>query len=60
MDRTFSGRIWHSRDSQSIKSQQVGVEWLRAPHQLGRRQAGKAPEDGTEVAFIEREAANKK
>ncbi len=40
------------------KVSKVGVARLRASHQLGRRQAGESSlKKGTEVAFIEREAA---
>ena len=46
LDRTFSGRIWHSRDAQPVEGQQVGVARLCAPYQLGRRQAGEAAEEG--------------
>ena len=60
MDRTFRGRIRHSRDSQPVKSQQVRVEWLCASHQLGRDRLAKLLKKGAEVAFIERSAANRK
>ena len=40
------GGIWHSRHAEPIESQQVGVARLRAPDQLGRRQAGEAAEEG--------------
>ena len=40
------GRIWHSRHAEPVEGQQVGIARLRAPHQLGRRQAGEAAEEG--------------
>jgi hypothetical protein len=51
LDRAIVGKLWHSRHAKPFEGQQIGIARLRAPHQLGRRQAGEALEEGHRGRF---------